>query len=40
MVTPQEIKMVYGESNAISGQKTNCSVFDRCEKKLFAFDKI
>ena len=34
MVTPQEIKMVCGESNAINGKKLTTV------KKLFAFDKV
>ena len=39
MVIPQELNMVYGESNEINGEK-NCFESYRWEKKLFAFDKV
>ena len=38
MVTPQELNMVYGESNEINGLKFFLSF--TAEKKLFAFDKV
>ena len=37
-MTPQELKMVCGESDAINGEKiVLCSI---AEEKLFAFDKV